>query len=53
MTDTEQKIQCVIGTMKLEGFEMTDKTKELLRKVANKEATAEELLKEVCNAHKK
>lgn len=49
----EQKVQCVIGTMQIEGFEVTDKTRELLRKVANKEATAEELLKGVLHAYQK
>ena len=38
---SEQMVQCVIGTMQIEGFEVTDETRELLRKVADKEATAE------------
>ena len=48
----EQKVQCVIGTMQIEGFEVTDKTRELLQKVADKEATAEELLEDVLHKRK-
>lgn len=48
----EQIIRSVIATLEFEGFEVTDKTKELLRKVANKEATPEELIKEIINEHK-
>ena len=44
---SDQMIKCVIGTMQIAGFEVTDKTRELLRKVADKEATAEELLEDV------
>ena len=33
----EQKVQCVIGTMQIEGFEVTDKTRELLMYDGNEE----------------
>ena len=48
----EQMVQCVIGTMQIAGFEVTDKTRELLQKVADKEATAEELLEKLLHKRK-
>ena len=49
----EQSIRNVIASLEMEGFEITDDTRELLRRVADGEATAEELIKEVVNAYKK
>lgn len=49
----EQSIRNVIASLEMEGFEITDDTRELLRRVADGEATPEELIKEVVNAYKK
>lgn len=43
----EQSIRNVIASFEMEGFEIDDNTREMLRKVANKEATPEELIKEI------
>lgn len=43
----EQSIRNVIASFEMEGFEIDDNTREMLCKVANKEATPEELIKEI------
>lgn len=50
---TEQAIRNVIASLEMEGFEITDDTRDFLRRVADGEATPEELVKEVVNAYKK
>ena len=49
----EQSIRNVIASLEMEGFEITDDTRKLLRRVADGEATPEELIEEVVNAYKK
>ena len=48
---TDQIIRNVVASLQIEGFDITDETKELLRKVADKEATPEELIKEIVSRY--
>ena len=46
---TEQEIANAIASTEMEGFVVTDKHKELITKLMNKEMTLEDVLKELNN----
>lgn len=46
-TITQKAINNAVASLQMEGFEITDDTKELLRRYVEKEATADELVEEI------
>lgn len=46
-TITQKAINNALASLQMEGFEITENTRELLRRYAEKEATADELIEEI------
>lgn len=52
-TITQKAINNAVASLQMEGFEITDDTKELLRRYVEKEATADELIEEIKSKYDK
>lgn len=50
---TQEAINNALASLQMEGFEITDDTRELLRRYVEKEATVNELIEEIKNKYGK